>query len=138
MTEKEQQAVVAYILRDDGKILSVTRKNTGQHSAPGGKVEPGETRLVAVKREVKEETGVTIINPDCVHVGIHESGRNVFSYLVTRWTGEPVAREPGTRVEWVDPIEIVNGFGGERARQSLMNAGILKLQTFDEIIGMDQ
>lgn len=126
MIEKEQQAVVAYILRDDGKVLSVTRKDTGQHSAPGGKVEPWETRLVAVAREVLDETGVEIINPDCVHEGLHESGRRVFSYLVTRWTGEPVAREPGTRVEYVDPIEIVNGFGGERARESLIAAGVLK------------
>lgn len=126
IVEKEQQAVVAYILRDDGKVLSVTRKDTGQHSAPGGKVEPGETRLVAVARETEEEVGIKIIDPDCVHVGIHESGRVVFSYLVIRWTGEPIAREPGTRVEWVDPIEIVNGFGGERARQSMVNAGILK------------
>jgi len=86
----------------------------------------GGTRLVAIGREVEEETGIKIIDPDCVHVGIHESGRVVFSYLVTRWTGEPVAREPGTRVEWVEPIEIVNGFGGERARESLIAAGVLK------------
>ena len=127
IVEKEQQAVVAYILREDGKVLSVTRKDTGQHSAPGGKVEPGETRLVAVEREVEEDTGIRIINPDCVHVGIHESGCVVFSYLVTRWIGEPVAREPGTSVAWVDPIEIVNGFGGERARASLIAAGVLEL-----------
>jgi 8-oxo-dGTP diphosphatase len=123
--EKEQQAVVAYILRDDGKVLSVTRKNTGQHSVPGGKVEPGETRLVAVEREVEEETGIKIVNPDCVHVGIHESGRKVFLYIVTRWTGEPEAREPGTRVEWVEPIELAGGFGSEYHSVALRAAGLL-------------
>ena len=125
-SEKGEQAVVAYILREDGKVLSVTRKDTGQHSAPGGKVEPDETRLMAVSREVREETGIDIINPDCVHVGIHDSGRKAFSYLVTRWTGEPRAVEPGTRVEWVDPIEIVNGFGSEYHSVALQVAGILK------------
>ena len=126
MTEKEQQAVVAYILRDDGKILSVTRKDTGEHSAPGGKVEPGETVVEAMQREVHEETGVHVNGWLLVHEGLHESGRRVFSCLVTRWTGEPVAREPGTSVAWVEPIEIVNGFGGERARASLIAAGVLK------------
>jgi 8-oxo-dGTP diphosphatase len=128
VVEKEQQAVVAYILREDGKILSVTRKDTGQHSAPGGKVEPGETVVEAMQREVHEETGIRINGWQLVHEGLHTSGRRVFSYLVEYvWcSGEPIAREPGTSVVWADPIEIVNGFGGERARASLIAAGVLK------------
>jgi ADP-ribose pyrophosphatase YjhB (NUDIX family) len=124
--EKEQQAVVAYIRREDGKLLSVTRKGTGQHSAPGGKVEPGETLVDAMKREVREEIGLEVLGWTLVHSGLHTSGRRVFSYHVWGWRGEPIASEPGTRVEWVNPIEIVNGFGGERARESLIAAGILK------------
>jgi 8-oxo-dGTP diphosphatase len=107
--EKKQQAVVAYILRDDGKVLSVTRKDTGQHSAPGGKVESGETVIDALKREVREEVGIEVLTWTLVYSGLHTSGRRVFSYIVTRWTGEPIAREPGTRVEWVEPIEIASG-----------------------------
>lgn len=126
--EKEQRAVVAYILREDGKILSVTRKDTGEHSAPGGKVEPGETSTAALLREVYEETGLRITGWLLVHEGLHPSGRRVLSFLIKCdwYSGEPVAREPGTRVVWVGPIEIVNGFGGERARESLIVAGILK------------
>lgn len=124
--EKEQQAVVAYILREDGKLLSVTRKDTGQRSAPGGKVEPGETLVDALIREVREETGLEVLAYTLVHSGLHTSGRRVHSYHVWGWRGGSIAREPGTRVEWVDPIEIVNGFGGERARESLIAAGILK------------
>lgn len=33
-------AVVAYIVRDDGLMLAVTRKDTRELSAPGGKCEP--------------------------------------------------------------------------------------------------
>jgi 8-oxo-dGTP pyrophosphatase MutT (NUDIX family) len=130
--EKEQLAVVAYIRNSDGKLLSVTRKDTGQHSAPGGKVEvdgmgnPIETIVDAMKREVKEEVGLDVLAWTLVHEGLHTSGRRVFSFHVWGWRGEPIACEPGTRVEWVDPIDIVNGFGGERARESLIVAGILE------------
>jgi hypothetical protein len=79
-----------------------------------------------MKREVREEIGLEVLGWTLVHSGLHTSGRRVFSYHVWGWRGEPTAREPGTRVEWVDPIEIVNGFGGERARESLLAAGILK------------
>jgi 8-oxo-dGTP diphosphatase len=126
-TEKEQQAVVAYIQNADGKLLSVTRKHSGLHSAPGGKVEPGETKIEALYREVLEETGVSIIGWRLVYEGLHDSGRRVFAYLVEEdwFTGEPVAREPGTKVEWVDPEVIANGFASEYHRKALQAAGIL-------------
>jgi ADP-ribose pyrophosphatase YjhB (NUDIX family) len=130
MIEKEQQAVVAYIRREDGKLLSVTRKDTGQHSAPGGKVESGEVRLGALLREVHEETGLCL-NYFRVgapfYSGIHTSGRRVFAYLIAEdvWSGEPTAREPGTRVEWVEPIEIANGFGAEYHTKALRRAGLI-------------
>jgi len=126
MIEKEQQAVVAYILREDGKILSVTRKDTGQHSAPGGKVEPGESLYDAMKREVKEETGCEVLTAYPVYEGLHSSGRRVTAFRVHEWFHEPVAREPGTRVEWVDPIEIANWFGSEYHSVALREAGILR------------
>lgn len=127
MIEKEQQAVVAYILRN-GKILSVTRKDTGQHSAPGGKVEPEETIVEAMQRETYEETGVRVNGWRLVHEGIHISGRRVSAYVVEHdwYSGEPVAREPGTSVAWVDPIEIANGFGSEYHSVALREAGILR------------
>jgi 8-oxo-dGTP diphosphatase len=123
-SEKEQQAVVAYIRREDGKLLSVTRKDTGQHSAPGGKVEPGETLIDALKREVREEVGIDVLAWALVHEGLHTSGRRVFSYHVWGWRGEPVAREPGTAIAWVDPIEIANGFGAEYHSVALKAVGI--------------
>ncbi|ACY20634.1 NUDIX hydrolase [Gordonia bronchialis DSM 43247] len=56
-------AVGAVIVDDAGRILLVLRKNepqAGYWSLPGGKVEPGETAVDAVVREVAEETGLQI------------------------------------------------------------------------------
>lgn len=123
--EKEQHAVVAYIQNEEGKLLSVTRKDTGQHAAPGGKVEPGETIGEALQREVWEEAGIWIRHWEPVYEGLHSSGRRVHAFVVDEWHGEPVAKELGTRVAWVDPIEIANGFGADYHRKALKAAGIL-------------
>jgi 8-oxo-dGTP diphosphatase len=50
--------VFAAILDDGGRILCV-RMNHATHAwtTPGGRVEPGESPLDALKREVLEESG---------------------------------------------------------------------------------
>ena len=57
-----QLAVSAAIFRD-GKMLIVRRARAPAHglfTLPGGRVEPGETLVEAVVREVMEETALTI------------------------------------------------------------------------------
>ncbi|WP_285509769.1 NUDIX domain-containing protein [Actinokineospora sp. NBRC 105648] len=58
---------VGGLVRDpDGRLLLVQRANApgaGRWSLPGGKVEPGESDDAALRREVREETGLA------VHVG---------------------------------------------------------------------
>ncbi|MGV9796305.1 NUDIX hydrolase [Gordonia sp. NPDC003422] len=56
-------AVGAVIVDDAGRLLLVLRRNdpqAGRWSLPGGKVEPGESIVAAVEREVLEETGLVV------------------------------------------------------------------------------
>ncbi len=51
---------------NDGSVLLVKRRYepyAGLWALPGGHVEPGETTEDAVKREVHEETGITLLDP---------------------------------------------------------------------------
>lgn len=54
-----------WILRDGDKILSVRSHGRDRFYLPGGKIDPGETALDAIMREITEELGVTLI-PDTI------------------------------------------------------------------------
>lgn len=64
---KNNQDVVCAVIVDNRKILAQTaQRNTIVHTddtqyvVPGGKVEPGETLIAAIHREIKEETNLNI------------------------------------------------------------------------------
>ncbi len=55
--------VGALVHDDDGRLLVVRRgrePGRGLWSVPGGRVEPGESDVQAVEREVREETGLHV------------------------------------------------------------------------------
>ena len=63
MGQDRVQAVGAVVHDDRGRLLLVLRgrePSAGVWSIPGGKVEPGESREAAVRREVLEETGLRV------------------------------------------------------------------------------
>lgn len=55
--------VGAFIFNDEGEVLLLQRHTEdlggGQWGAPGGRIEPGETELAAMHRELREETGLS-------------------------------------------------------------------------------
>lgn len=62
--------VVAAIIKDGDKILATQRgygEFAGGWEFPGGKVEPGETDEIALKREIQEELEVEIEVGEFVH-----------------------------------------------------------------------
>ena len=62
--EGERVPCVGAVVHDGGGRLLLVRRGTppgrGLWSVPGGRVEPGETPVEAVVREVREETGLLV------------------------------------------------------------------------------
>ena len=105
---------VGAVVLGDGKVLLVRRANPprrGEWSLPGGAQETGETVFEAARREVREETGLTIEILGLVDVvdSIHrdEDGRVRYHYtLVDVFAraagGGPAAAGDAAEAAWFD------------------------------------
>ncbi|WAJ44606.1 NUDIX hydrolase [Mycobacterium sp. Aquia_216] len=59
-TPKHSVSVAGIVVRDDDRVLVIRRDDTGDWEAPGGVLELGESFEDGVRREVFEETGLTV------------------------------------------------------------------------------
>lgn len=108
---------VGVAIRADGALLLGQRPQgkpyAGWWELPGGKIEPGETVLQALARELQEELGivVTAATPWVTHVHEYKHATvRLFFCRVTGWEGEPHGLESqdlcwvGTRGATADEI----------------------------------
>lgn len=77
--------------------------SAGEWSLPGGKLEWGETFEQGAIREVKEETGIAIKNPQVISVHNCKNERAHFmtvGLIAKKWRGEAKVMEPDEVTEW--------------------------------------
>ena len=106
------ELTVLCLIEDENKILLQNRvkKDLQGYALPGGHVEPGESFVNAVVREMKEETGLTVINPRLAGVKQFpiENGRYVvLLFKATRWYGDLISSDEG-QMEWVEYDNLTN------------------------------
>lgn len=107
MPEKIIDVAVGVLLRPDGTVLLGNRPADkpwpGWWELPGGKLEPGETVLQALKRELQEELGIEVTRATPWVTYVHEYPTTTVRLAfcrVTGWTGEPSGLE-GQQLRWV-------------------------------------
>ncbi len=106
-TPKHSVSVAGIVVRDDGRILAVQRRDNAHWEPPGGVLELGETFEDGVRREVAEETGVTV---DVERLtGAYKNLTRGVVALVFRChpvRRTPTATDEAQRVRWLTPDEI--------------------------------
>lgn len=101
--------IVAALMWREGEILLVEQRGPGDPfptwALPGGQVEAGELWSEALAREVREETGLTVVNPGrllyLAQIDDPGAGRQTSAVVfeVCDWDGELQPRDPGGLVK---------------------------------------
>lgn len=110
-TEQVELTVLCLIHNEDSYLLQDrVKKDWNGYTLPGGHIEPGESIVDAVVREMKEETGLTIKSPRLCGVKQFpiEGGRYiVFLFETDQFEGKVVDSDEG-KMHWVKISELSN------------------------------
>ncbi len=94
-----------FLIKDNKILLGkrIGKIGYGTWCLPGGHVEYGESLIDAARREVKEETGITLENLDFLHL-INDHGKEAhyihINFIAKDFYGEAKATEPDKFAEW--------------------------------------
>jgi 8-oxo-dGTP diphosphatase len=111
MVHNKTPVMAAVITRADRFLLCerpVHKRHGGLWEFPGGKIEPGETRFDAVKRELQEELDLEVIDVGEVEFSISDPGSEfVTVFLRVSITSEPQCLEH-VSLTWVPPTQLLD------------------------------
>ncbi|MCD4706577.1 MAG: NUDIX domain-containing protein [Candidatus Sabulitectum sp.] len=130
--------VRAVIFNKQGRVLLIHRTDSGRWGMPAGAVELGDSALDALKREVREETGLNVLS--ATPFAIYSHSRYSFSYpngdkvqmfvlvfRVDQWEGEliretdetvgaeffPLDNLPDLHEVYVETLNDLKNYNGE-------------------------
>lgn len=108
-------ATLGYIMSPDGRRVLMIHRNKrpedlhyGKYNGLGGKVEPSETVVAAMRREILEESGLAVqrlaLRGTISWPGFGKNGEAWFGFIfrIDAWDGTPHEGNHEGTLEWVD------------------------------------
>lgn len=129
MNKYPEPTVGAVIFNPEGKILLCkSHKWENKYVIPGGHIELGESMEEALKREILEETGLSIYNIKLISLKesiyshkFHEKKHFIFiDYMCNTDSSDVILNDEAEEYEWVDMDSIENYDLGGFTRELLM------------------
>jgi 8-oxo-dGTP diphosphatase len=113
-------ATLGYIMSPDGRQVLMIHRNKrpedlhyGKYNGLGGRVEPGETVVAGMRREILEESGLAVrklaLRGTISWPGFGKHGEAWFGFIfrIDGWEGTPHAGNHEGTLEWVDVERIL-------------------------------
>ncbi|MGB9738948.1 MAG: 7,8-dihydro-8-oxoguanine triphosphatase [Chloroflexus aggregans] len=114
-------ATLGYVLSPDRQSVLMVHRNArpddqhlGKYNGLGGKLERDEEIVAGIQRELREEAGITALELTLRGTvswpGFGKNGEDWFAFifLITRFEGEPPARNVEGTLEWVPLARITD------------------------------
>jgi len=114
---------IAGIIHSEGKFLIGLRLPTGEMGNrwefPGGKVDPGETPEMAIKREFREEMGIDVAPGECIATACFENRNGpvtLLAYRITIPEDAQISLTEHSEIRWasLDEIETLSFVDSDR------------------------
>ena len=102
-TPKHSVSVAAAVIRADGRVLAIQRRDNAHWEPPGGVLEVDETIEDGLRREVREETGIEVEIERLT--GVYKNMPRGVVALVFRCRpteGRPAPTHEAAAVDWLD------------------------------------
>jgi 8-oxo-dGTP diphosphatase len=108
-------ATLGYVFSADGRRVLMIHRNArpddahfGKYNGLGGKLDPGEDVVAGLRRELREEAGISCDRVQLAGTiswpGFGKRGEDWFGFIfrVTAYSGVPLTSNPEGTLEWVE------------------------------------
>jgi 8-oxo-dGTP diphosphatase len=115
-------ATLGYVLSPDGRAVLLVHRNArpgdqhlGKYNGLGGKLDPDEDVVAGMRRELREEAQIEALTLSLRGTvswpGFGKGGEDWlgFLFVITRFSGEPPARNVEGSLEWVPVTQLLAG-----------------------------